>query len=93
MSYARFGPGSDVYVFATTISDRMGENKTLVIECCNCQLLPRDDDGYPLAPFPRFATTEALLAHLQKHRDANQLVPYSAFSRIGEDGWLEASNA
>ena len=88
MSYARFGPGSDVYVFATTITDRTGGGEKRVIECCNCVFVSRDEQGNCTEPFPQFATRKGILAHLERHRDAGWLVPDSAITRINEDGWL-----
>lgn len=88
MSYARFGPGSDVYVFPTTISDRMGGGETRVIECCNCMFTSRDEEGRCTEPFPRFASRRGILAHLQQHRAANWLVPDETIRKISEDGWL-----
>jgi len=85
MSYARFGKGSDVYVFTSSHA----------MECCGC-LLQRavwvDDPGYKffggyLKPVGRkvrttFKSNEAMINHLLRHRRAGHLVPEHAFDRL-----------
>jgi hypothetical protein len=59
MSYARFSY-ADVYVFATNTSDHQ-----VALECCGCLL---GDDWM-------FYSTQDMVDHLAKHREAGHMVP------------------
>lgn len=60
MAYARFGPDSDVYVFA-------GGPDGAVLECCNCALV---------LDISFWATsTDEMIRHLQDHEAAGHRVP------------------
>jgi len=60
MSYARFGPNSDVYVYAS------GDN---VFTCCGCKLVA-PDTGQTWEHGGK-----AILSHLQEHIAAGHKVP------------------
>ena len=60
MSYARFGWGSDVYVFASTGG---------WVECCACPLHPQAWGSYELHG------ADEVVAHLQEHVAAGHEVP------------------
>lgn len=70
MSYARFGPASDVYVFL---------NCGGYLDCCACSLGGVDDDD------PRFDTTAEMIEHLRAHQAAGYDVPADAFERLERD--------
>ena len=86
MSYARFGSdGSDVYVFVSNIG----------IECCGCSLIPRHwvevperaiFGGYLEQDNPDdteiYASNEAMVAHMERHRAAGHTVPEYVFDRL-----------
>lgn len=59
MSFARFGAESDVYLYASVHGG---------VTCCAC--------GLPDSPgVASLWSVEAVLEHLQAHRDADQMVP------------------
>lgn len=100
MSYARVGPGSDVYLIGTVSA--AGN----VIECCGCLLVPRGPwpgpgpeprlgkdgpggyGGWYLEEFPRFTRRQDALDHLAVHRRAGHQVPEHAVRAIREDDWV-----
>jgi hypothetical protein len=61
MSYCRFGPKSDVYVY---------EDVSFGLRCCGCLLKP---DVFGSENFNRDAS--ALIQHLRDHIDAGHKVP------------------
>jgi hypothetical protein len=60
MSYARFGDGSDVYVFMASDGQ---------LECCECSLQQQ-----PYGRF-RATSTDEMVMHLQAHMAAGEHVP------------------
>jgi hypothetical protein len=70
MSYARFGPNSDVYVYA----DVGG-----YLNCCGCIL--SNNRTAPSA----FDTTAEMLEHLEQHKAAGHQVPDYCISGLKED--------
>lgn len=68
MSYARWGAGSAVYVFAVDGG---------MVECCGCLLSPAGEDtedtGWGLSRF--FASVDALTDHMLEHRAAGHEIP------------------
>jgi len=77
MSYARFAPDSDVYVYE---SSRGG------IECQRCRFMQPTD---AIASGPRnnavMVDEDEMIAHLAKHRKAGHRVPESAFESLRRD--------
>lgn len=88
MSYARFGPGSDVYVFMHAGG---------FLDCCGCILQEREwvDDsdavfgGYLKSVGEKvvseFDTTQGMIDHLKLHIDAGHDVPDSVIPRLLAD--------
>lgn len=77
MSYARFGPDSDVYVFPT--GDGEG---TTWITCQHCSLMHAAaelDDDY-IAP-----DATLMLIHLKAHQAAGHKVPQAALDRLDDE--------
>lgn len=72
MSYARFGPDSDVYVFQTC---------GLLLACCDCRL--REIEA--TIPWASFSTAREALDHLKRHIDAGHKVPDYTIEEIKED--------
>lgn len=85
MSFARWGDGSDVYVYADVSGG---------VVCCGCnmaisivQVAYTDYFGIKhevgesewFGPTLFFHSVESLVEHLQEHRDAGQLVPNDLF--------------
>lgn len=84
MSYARYGSdgGSSVYVFMCVSG---------YLECCGCSLLPEFDSF-------RTQETDAMLRHLDEHREAGQMVPDRCVLRLIEerdenDAWMREQAA
>ena len=81
MSYARFGwDGSDVYVFVSVGG---------WIECCACWLIEEEDEylrenGQPFGFFHAYSTQE-MVDHLNKHKEAGHCVPEYVFDRLWEE--------
>lgn len=69
MSYARFGPGSSVYVF---------QNTDLMIECCGCSLRAGRERI-------EFATVDEMTAHLQAHEAAGHTVDGQTYEALRAD--------
>jgi hypothetical protein len=67
MAYARFGPDSDVYVFA-------GGPPWAALECCDCALV---SDPHFWAK-----TTDEMIAHLRDHQAAGHKVPEDTFEGL-----------
>lgn len=84
MSYARFGDGSDVYVFVTFEA----------IECCFCRLQLRiwvdEPDDFLGGYFKdtgekvqtEFTSNLGMIQHLEKHVAEGHVVPEEAFERL-----------
>lgn len=68
MSYCRFGPGSNAYVIGTSDS----------LQCLSCRLMP------VLEWYDIFVTNsrQAMIDHLQEHRQNKSKVPFSATRRL-----------
>lgn len=75
MSYCRFGTDSNVYLFPRLFGD---------YECCGCWLESKTGD-MSSAEHVIMHSLEEVLAHLQKHRDADHLVPERTFVRVREE--------
>jgi len=85
MSYARFGPNCDVYVYL----DEAG-----TLNCCGCRLQDHrvvGHDGSDIGwhrepvgePVPTtFTTTSAMLSHLEAHWAAGHVVPVSVYDDL-----------
>jgi hypothetical protein len=71
MSYCRFGPDSDVYVYAS-----LGDEWI----CCACALNEATES------WERFATPAEMIAHLKKHKGAGHMVPEYAIERLQGEG-------
>ena len=71
MSYARFGAGSDVYVFF---------NANGYLECCGCLL--DDNDDYP---HHKSHSTPDMIHHLEKHEKTNHSIPTGIYSALKRD--------
>jgi hypothetical protein len=85
MSYARFGNGSDVYVFTSSRA----------LECCGCILQHREWVDDPSHAFLKgyfkavgtiiqteFDSNEGMIAHLEQHVAAGHDVPDYTFERL-----------
>jgi hypothetical protein len=70
MSYARWGPDSDVYVFLSIRGH---------LECCGCTLPGAGGRSQT------FASTVGMLVHLAAHERAGQRVPGHALEELRED--------
>lgn len=80
MSYARFGAGSDVYVFLSVGG---------YLECCSCAMQNAPNDPHVFEA----ETTEAMLEHLRQHRAAGHQVPEDCIERLkaeaeANDHWI-----
>jgi hypothetical protein len=77
MSYARWGWGSDVYVFFSTDN---------CLECCACNLIPEDVLLGPTATstFRAFSTGD-MVKHLWEHQNNGDEVPEDTFDYL----WLD----
>ena len=84
MSYCRFSE-ADVYVYTSSEG----------IECCFCSLVPRHWVDVPDRPIfggyyaqdnpgdtETYATNDAMIAHLERHRAAGHYVPDDVFARL-----------
>ena len=76
MSYARFGPESDVYVFRTSDPKRKQE----VWLCMSCSLVENDQWGDSM-----FDDRVQMIAHLGAHREAGEKVPQRTINRLMEE--------
>lgn len=75
MSYCRMSRDSDLYMYGTKI------DYVRCIVCCSCPL------GDEEAEYPGLRTVRETVLHIQRHRDAGQLVPEGLESSV-RDGWL-----
>lgn len=82
MSYCRWGPDSDVYVYATERVIKDDRVETWWV-CAGCELFA---DNPSIGIGPIYAPTlDALRDHLQRHRAAGHKVPDAAFERIDRE--------
>lgn len=75
MSYCRWGPDSDVYVYPA------GHGNRDLIVCCGCALRGDDDDDVAETP-------QQMIAHLDRHVAAGHKVPEAAFERLRREAGL-----
>ncbi|OLC10195.1 MAG: hypothetical protein AUH39_02680 [Chloroflexi bacterium 13_1_40CM_67_9] len=80
MSYARFGPDSDVYVYASTAGG---------VECCRCRFIAETQE--PPRNNAVMVDEDEMIAHLKKHRRAGHRVPNEAFEELRADRDARAS--
>ena len=73
MSYCRWGPDSDVYVYPSTVAGKPA------ITCCCCKLTGIADDGMGKDNFDA-PDAAAMLTHLDQHIEAGDAVPHQAIS-------------
>ena len=70
MSYARWGWGSDVYVFFSTDD---------CLECCACNLIPEN-----VFTFRAYSTGD-MVKHLWEHQNNGDVVPEEVFDLLWLD--------
>lgn len=81
MSFAKFSPDSDVYVFG---GDDVDGNEVYVCYACKFKDDPAEGESY------KTPSKKAILAHLHAHRAAGHKVQDSAFDEIRAcDDWGE----
>lgn len=66
MSYSRFGPNSDVYVYAHADG---------FIECCMCSLYPHNFDSFDEPLNWDYHSIEDIVNHMKEHVKAGDNVP------------------
>jgi hypothetical protein len=74
MSYARFGPDSDVYIYFS-----VGDYLT----CCGCAFTQKGEDGKWRDP--RCFSTQEMVDHLLDHEAADHVVPPGLVAELWED--------
>lgn len=76
MSYARFGPDSDVYVYL--------DAATGALHCCGCSIVrPRPRSGDDREHLCFYAETpDHMVDHLTGHVDAGELVPDETLRKL-----------
>lgn len=96
MSYARFGPTCDVYIYL----DEAG-----TLNCCGCRLQDHrveNDGSHPAQQAgaagahvqSTFTVTADMLSHLEAHRAAGHVVPVSVYDDLradanDNDAWMQ----
>jgi len=78
MSYSRFGPDSDVYLFMTE-GDRL--------HCCWCKLLSLPGNCEDFVAVKH----RDMIEHLRKHEEAGHKVPAEAIERLEREAEEPAS--